>query len=196
MLRTLQSMVNDSCPNFTKVYLTEHLTERYFESTSPTVADVHEHVAHVLQVVRDLQSLQRSGPFSANSKMLTITIERLFLTFASRNLLTTDFFVEHSGLIDALELKNLLLVVPNELIVDRIVISMQHRNQGWINYISRLGGVPGAVTHFRQQQDAMLRASDTLAAYMPVYQLIITDLDELTWQNAVEQFLWPVIPAY
>jgi hypothetical protein len=187
ILRTLQSVLGDDWPNFSKLHISEHLTERFFERVQPTQAAVHDHVARVLRIVCEVQAIHRSSIYATDVRATTITIERLFLTFASRKLLTDRFFREHTDLLSALELKSVLLIVPSELITDRIAETIRHRNQGWSDYIARLGGLSGAVEYFRQQQDAMLRANDMLAVHIPSQTLTVAHPEELTGRELVRR---------
>jgi hypothetical protein len=195
LLQGLRLISEERATNFTKLFLTEHLTERFFEKEMPLRSGIHEHVARILRLVGEIQSMQAASPFADNKKILTITIERLFLTLLSRGLMTTDFFSEEAELVKKTDLKNIFLVVPKALIGERIAQSLIHRNQGWRDYIGRLGGLSGAISHFQAQQDTMWRANEALSKHISTEAIEVADLADLSDKNFLEGILWPNILA-
>lgn len=195
LLQGLQRISGESHPNCTKLILTEHLTERFFEKEVPSRAGIHHHVARILRLVNELQSIHAASPFFATPGIVTAMIERLFLTLMSRDLMSIDFFSEHAELVEATALRSVLLIVPEALIKDRIDQSLMHRNQGWRDYINRLGGLSGAALHFHRQQDAMRRANEALSAHIPTQILEIDNPAEIFEDKLLRGILWPDTPA-
>jgi predicted ATPase len=179
LLKALQRRVLDLWPNYSKLVLTEHLTERLFERRNASPAQVHLHVARVLRLAAELKAMQAEGPFSDNGAISTIMIERLFLTLMSRGLMTASFFSEHAVLVDSVELKSVFLFVPLDQIKDRIAQSLTHRKAGWIDFIASLGGVEGAAASFEKQQDEMRHLNENLRPYMQTQTIEVADTAEL-----------------
>lgn len=189
LLRALKRMSDDSSPNFTKLYLTEHLTERFFEQNLPPRLGIHEHVARILRLAGELQAIKAASPFSSNKNVVTIIIERLFLTLLSRELMNESFFDDHAELLNHVELKSVLLVIPEALIEERIARSMGERNQGWHDYIERLGGLRGATAHFLAQQERMLQANKFLTEYIASEVVEVVDVEMLSDNHLLGRLL-------
>jgi hypothetical protein len=183
--------VQEHVPNYTKLIITEHMTERFFEKASPSVRDVHTHITRILRLVEQMQSIHAAGPFAAQDRILTIIIERLFLTLMSRRLMDADFFVQETDLIAALRIRHFFLVVPKELIEERIARSLPYRSKAWADYVDNLGGLPGAVAHFTAQQASMAEANTLLPDAIERKTLEVTSLEQLKNHALLEELLWP-----
>lgn len=177
LLAALQRHLLDTRPNYTKLLLSEHFTERWLEGRG---ADAEAHVSRVLRLVAELRQLQADGPFAGFDQVLCILIERLFLTLITRGLLTPDFVARQSALIDTARLRSVLLIVPPAEIAQRIATSLTHRSGRWVEYVDSLGGAGAAAGHFAQQQDRMLAANEGLGRHMPTRVIEVTDMELLT----------------
>lgn len=180
LLRALKKHADEERPNFTKVHLTEHLTERFFEGKSLVSTDIENHVVDILNIVERLQRIKRDSPFANNAKVITITIERLFLTLMSRDLMNDEFFARHGDLIKQIDIRSLLLVIPDQLIKARLERSLIERNEGWRSYIAGLGGLSKAVDHFSAQQQRMKRAHSVIDAHLQATIVEVQDVSDLS----------------
>ena len=91
-LATIQKQLLEKRQNFSKIILTEHLTERYFEDKEISVEAVNDHVINLLEVIKRISEFQENSRFKGNEKVVSVMVERLFLTLMSRSLLDFDFF--------------------------------------------------------------------------------------------------------
>lgn len=196
LLRAIKRASDDIGPNFTKLYLTEHLTERFFERATPSPAEVHAHVARLLRLAASLQAIQSASPFSGNDKVVTIVIERLFLTLLSRELMLETFFDEYAEVFRDVGLKSILLIIPDAAIEGRLARSITERNQAWRDHIDRLGGMPGATAHFRSQQLRMLQANELLSKHMECEIIEVADVGMFSDVQWISQSLWPSTSLY
>lgn len=189
LLQALQRTLIESRPNYAKFFLTEHFTERYFEKGDTSTESVHEHVLRILNILANVQAMHLEGPFSQKQKILTIVVERLFLTLMSRGMLTKEFFDGHGGFIQGLNIKNIFLYVPPDLIAKRIEKSLSHRNAQWHDFVLSLGGVEGAARHFLVQQEKMLALSDALQEFMTTHTVKVANVDVLSQPELLESLL-------
>ena len=111
LLNAFQNFLVKERSNYSKVFLCEHLTERYFENKTINKESVEKHVLKILSITKDIQSIQDESRFNKNQKILSIVIERLFLTFMSKDLLDIDFFQKHNEFIQSLDIKSVFLYI-------------------------------------------------------------------------------------
>ena len=189
LLKNLQSKIIKERENYTKIILTEHMTERYFENKNLDVATIHDHVARILNLILEIQKIQDDSPFKGNEKVVTAVIERLFLTLMSRNLLTSHFFTEHDQLIQSLKIKNIFLYIPPDLIEQRIQTSLGHRNEKWEEFILKLGGVKSACNYFNAQQENMKICNEILSQHINTEMFIIDTLKKFQDENFLKDIL-------
>ena len=105
--------------------------------------------------------------------------------------MTADFFVQEAELIAATRMRHVFLVVPKELIEERIARSLSHRAKAWADYVDSLGGLPGAVAHFATQQAGMAEANARLPDTIERKTLEVTNLEQLKNHVLLEELLWP-----
>lgn len=189
LMAALQQRMLDTRRNYSKLVLSEHLTERWLEGGAPDSAAVEAHVARLLRLAADLQQLYSDGPFAGTPQVLSVLIERLFLTLITRGLLAPDFAARQAPLIERVRLHGVLLVVPPAEIEERIAGSLEHRNPKWAEYIASLGGTRSAVDHFALQQQRMIAASDDLRRYMPTQVIEVTGVEVLVASSTLEALL-------
>ncbi len=165
-IKSVQETLYKECPNYSKLILTEHLTERFFEGKIIKTEDVTKHVLKILEAVALIKSFKEGGRFSDNEKILNIYIERLFLTLMSRGLLDISFFKKNSRLIERLQIKSILLYIPEELILHRLQNTLSHRNERWKNFLLSFGSLEKASLHFLKQQKKMHSLQRKLSPYI------------------------------
>lgn len=178
-LKEIQKALLEERLNFTKLILTEHLTERFFEDKKPTVSTVSAHVVDILKLVEKIFSIQKNSRFNGNNKVVTVFIERLFLTLMSRELIEESFFSDNEALLTGLDIHHVLLVVPDEHFKNRLESTLERRNKHWTDFINGLGGLNSAIYYFKSQQDQMIKANGSLSKYMRVSLIEIPDVDDI-----------------
>ncbi|HIP33785.1 MAG TPA: hypothetical protein EYG89_03435 [Bacteroidia bacterium] len=175
LLEDVQTKLLKERLKFTKLILSEHLTERYFEDKKPTEKMVSLHIENILELVKNIQNIQDNSQFKDNKKVVSILIERLFLTFMSRGLLNDKFFIEKGSFLEDLNIHQVLLIIPKEDFEYRLESTLERRNKYWLEFINSLGGLTGAISHFSKQQEKMIKASETLNKYMKVTHITVSN---------------------
>ena len=178
-LKEIQKALLEERLNFTKLILTEHLTERFFEDKKPTVSTVSAHVVDILKLVEKIFNIQKNSRFNGNNKVVTVFIERLFLTLMSRELIEESFFSDNEALLTGLDIHHVLLVVPDEHFKNRLESTLERRNKHWTHFINGLGGLNSAIDYFKSQQDQMIKANGSLSQYMKVSLIEVPDVDDI-----------------
>lgn len=177
-LRKIQSRYAKTIPNYSKLIITEHFTERYFEDKSVSQHAVEKHIQSILNTVVQFKTLQNSSPFAQKTAVLSVYIERLLLTFFSRNLIDENTFDQLANVFSVLDCKHYLLTIPVEHFEARLVSSLTRRNAFWSEYITHtLGGIYKAVIHFQKQQEKMLEGNAILSNYMQTAVITVDDVE-------------------
>lgn len=176
-LQNLQRMYAKTLPNYSKWIITEHLTERYFEGKAISEAAVEQHIQSILNAVQHFKALHSGSPFSEKAAVFTVYIERLLLSFYSRNLLQEHTLGHLAKLCSQLEGTHYLLTIPPGKFKERLADTLERRNPLWSAYIhNTLGGLDQAVVHFQKQQDALLRGHAILSKYMKAIVITVDDI--------------------
>ena len=176
-LKNIQKNLINNTPNFSKLIITEHLTERFFEDKLISKKKVLKHVDTILKNISNFTKIRLNSRFKDKSDVLTIYVERLILTFYSRGLIDSLSIDTLSPLLQELESKHYLLVIPNDSFRDRIESTLIYRNKFWKDYVSSLGGVNGAINYFKEQQDRMIEGSILLSKHIPAKIISIDDVE-------------------
>jgi hypothetical protein len=121
--------------------------------------------------------------------VLTIFIERLFLTFASRGLMSMTSLLDHAVSLSRVRTESVLLVIPPDQILERVQISLTHRGAAWAGYIEACGGAAEASGRFKRQQDEMLRLNEKLSPYMRTRTIEVADMQTLQDASVIEGLL-------
>ena len=176
-IKKIQNKYSETVPNYSKLIITEHFTERYFEDKEISEEAVQKHIKSIFDKVISFKELQDSSRFAGKADILTVYIERLLLTFYSRNIINEHTFNHLAEEFSMLDCKHYLLTIPTEKFKERLVSSLEIRNKFWSEYINnKLGGLDKAVIHFQKQQDSMLEGSEILSKYMRTEVIAVDDI--------------------
>jgi hypothetical protein len=177
-IKKIQNRYSETVPNFSKLIITEHFTERYFEDKVISQEAVEMHIKSIFEKVISFKELQNSSRFAKKDDILTVYIERLLLTFYSRDIISEITFNHLANAFSMLGCKHYLLTIPTDKFKERLASSLDRRNQFWSEYINnKLGGLDKAVLHFQKQQDSMLEGSELLSKYMKTEVISVDDVE-------------------
>lgn len=144
---------------FSQIFISEHLTERFFENKQINDVAVEKHILNILKGIENFNDVYKSSPF-VEKDIFSVYIERLFLTFYSRGFLKEDFFIRNIELISSLDICNILLYIDKENLKTRLENTIKERNDNWKKYINDLGGINVFTDMLLEQQDKMIRFND------------------------------------
>lgn len=137
------------------------------------------HVPNMVSIVKNLQRLHTEGPFSDNKDIQNIYAERLFLAFLSKSLLFKGFFNEIEERISDIKFRNVLLIIPEDKIFERIADSRQRRNARWCDYFRSFKTLEHAADYFKAQQRIMQSFAKQLSGIMRSEIVVVASPSEL-----------------
>lgn len=177
-IKKIQSKYSETIPNYSKLIITEHFTERYFEDKEISEETVKMHIKSIFEKIISFKELQNNSRFAKKDDILSVYIERLLLTFYSRGIIGETTFSNLAETFSMLDCTHYLLIIPLNSFKERLTSSLEIRNQFWSDYIhNKLGGLDKAVLHFRKQQDLMLKGSELLSKYMKTEIILVDDIE-------------------
>ncbi len=175
-LQNLDSVWNKTTPCYSKLIITEHFTERYFEGKHISKATVTQHIESILDTIRQVKQLHDNSPFARKTEILNVYIERLLLTFYSRNLIDEQTISRFAEILSIWNSTHYLLIIPPSKFKVRLADTIERRNAVWKTYINdTLGGIDQAAFHFQAQQEAMLEGHSKLSKYMKTQVITVED---------------------
>lgn len=170
---------------YSNFFISEHLTERFFEEKNVNVDMVAEHIINILNIIKSLNDFHANSPFSSKN-IVRIYIERLFATFYSRGLLTEEFFIKNGELISSLRIRHILLYISKNDLKNRLEETFKTRNDIWKNYVNANGGISKFVDDLLNKQDIMLNFSETiLSKYVNSETISVSNIDDNFYNSMV-----------
>lgn len=128
-LKRLQHELTETVPNYSKLFLSEHFTERFFEGKEKTKQSVQDHVRDIIQKVAAFHELHQNTRFHDSPLIFSMYLERLLLTFYSNDLIEDDIMIEMATLLSRLNAKHILLTIPSDLFEQRLISTFSVRNE-------------------------------------------------------------------
>ena len=144
---------------FSQIFISEHLTERFFENKQINDVIIEKHILNILKGIKSFNDVYKSSPF-VEKDIFSVYIERLFLTFYSKGLLKEDFLIRNIELISNLDICNILLCINKKNLKVRLENTIKERNDNWKKYIDDLGGIDVFEDILLKQQGKMIKFND------------------------------------
>ncbi len=144
---------------FSQIFISEHLTERFFENKQINDVIFEKHILNILNGIKNFNNIYKNSPFTEKD-IFSVYIERLFLTFYSREFLKEDFFIRNVELISNLDICNILLYIDKKNLKIRLENTIKERNNSWKKYINDLGSIDIFTDMLLKQQDKMIKFND------------------------------------
>lgn len=192
----LQRMLTAERPSNTKIFLSEHYTERVLEhqreSGTLTPAVVLDHLQRMIGMLESLRSAKAASKFSGRGGNATVlvVVERFLLGQVA--LMSTsdpsswrvspplvDAIAALYRRIDACGLRTIVLRVLPDAMRDRVLSTRRYRNAAWCDYLASLGDDDAIVARYTAVQNTMLEHSRSLEAIVqPTFTEIGADWED------------------
>ncbi len=178
-LKNIKNNIIKENYKFSQIFISEHLTERFFENKQINDIAVEKHILNILNGIKNFNNIYKNSPF-AEKDIFSVYIERLFLTFYSRGFLKEDFFIRNIELISNLDICNILLYIDKKNLKIRLENTIKERNDSWKKYIDDLGGIDVFADILLEQQDKMIKFNnDILRKYVKTEVFSIDDINNI-----------------
>lgn len=196
ILQGIQQKVNEAYPNSTKLYISEHYTQRMLEhlleKNELESVTIRKHVDRVIKNVKMYQDMLDQSKFSAHPSgaQAFVTVERFLFTYLmmSDNALRTPYSRrtaarQFKAMMDLNFTQYLLVASPSKL-KDNISKTLTHRNDAWASYVASKGGVDTITETSLNWQKNMVELSNQYKKYLPTR---IIEVDNKTYQEIIDE---------
>lgn len=189
VLRHVQKRLQDEMPHSTKLFISEHYTQRMLEHAleyhTLNSQMVKRHIDKLIGYLQMYQTMLNESKFalSPSGAEAFVTIERFLLTFLATHSerFLKDYPLEESKVqLDKLRMMNItqyILVLSKDRLRKHLQRTLTHRNDKWISYIAANGGLESMVDESMKWQDNLLRLSESFKQSIPTRIIEITSWD-------------------
>jgi hypothetical protein len=176
ILRSLQQRLAIERPTTTKLFLSEHYTERVLEDARAnhtlTLAKALQHITELVSTIEQINSWKVNGKFadiSGNSEIIVL-VERFYgahvANLESRGVPMSQTILQSvATLYDRLAsigMSIAILTVQPELLPAPVADTRGNRNQKWSNYLDSIGDREAINAHFLRWQERLVSFYATL----------------------------------
>lgn len=167
ILTLIQQRILQEYPSSTKLFISEHYTQRMLEhkleSQSLASDDVKDHVDKIISNLSTYQDMLDQSKFAGrlSGADAFVTIERFLLTFlATQGVITADYPEESAkkqlSQLSELNIRQYLLVLSENTLRDHIARTLTHRNDQWAHYVESKGGIDKLTSESLEWQNNFL----------------------------------------
>lgn len=171
ILNLIQKRLLEEYPMSTKLFISEHYTQRMLEHELETQRFNSRHVMlHAERIIHNLamyQAMLGRSKFAhrPSNADAFVTVERFLLTFlATQPDKLKDYsradIKRHFTKLDEMNIRQYLLVISKVRLKEHVNRTLIHRNEQWANYVDEKGGVDGIVSESMEWQDNLLKLAD------------------------------------
>lgn len=175
VLKKMQLFLWKELPEKSKWFITEHFTLRYFKKKAITPKAVTDHIKKLFNNILEFKKIQADSIMINKPDLLTVCIERLLLSFYSRNHIGEEAFKELAELFDKLDTVHYLLKIPDDKFEQHLTSSLIHRRNDWRLHIESLGGIEKAIPFYKNRQDKMIEGHYLLSKYSKTQIITLED---------------------
>ena len=171
ILNLIQKRILEERPASTKLFISEHYTQRMLEheleAHNLTSKQVKLHAERIIRNLNVYQSMLDKSKFAERPSGADtfVTIERFLFTFLATqsNKLGPYSVIDVERQLNKLSKMNIrqyLLVLSEEKLKEHISRTLTHRNKQWADYVDKKGGADGIVKESMEWQENFLKLAD------------------------------------
>lgn len=189
VLRHVQKRLQDEMPHSTKLFISEHYTQRMLEHAleNHTLDSqmVKGHIDKLIGYLQMYQSMLNESKFALNPSRAEafVTIERFLLTFPATysGRFLIDYSLEEAKVqltkLGRMNITQYILVLSKDRLRKHLQRTLTHRNDKWVAYLAANGGLDKMVDESIEWQDNLLRLSESLKQSISTRIIEITSWD-------------------
>lgn len=170
VLQLLQAKLVSDNPGSTKLFISEHYTQRMLEhklhSDTLNTDEVIRHIATLCETLYPFQIMLNNSKFAQNPSgaEVFVTIERFILTYLATqpNQFDDSQIEELRKIFKRLSnhsIRQYILVLSPQKIKENVSKTLIHRNEKWAEFIESKGGLEKAVEDYEAWQNELIRFS-------------------------------------
>lgn len=165
IIKYLQEELVKTYPQRSKFFLSEHYTERILEGLkengSLTAKKTKQHIQDILETLQRYNEMLENSKFTGNPKNaeLILVIERFILTHLTSLKDRRGYSLKEAQqqflLAKKFNIRQIVLVIPEKDLKERIMSTICYRNDNWRNYLDSNGNETQIVRNYCQWQNRL-----------------------------------------
>ena len=195
-IKELQHILDNRHPARTKVYISEHYTERVLENEkakgSLTAQSTIDLASKIVEELESIASWKTESKFSQNqgNAVIDSTLER-FLGSHYANLKTLNLWhstsQDESRIIDIynrleiLGFSVVILKLPDSLIGQAVASTKLNRNTAWCQYLETIGNDEEVGSYYLNWQNKLFEFYHTLSDHIEIKILMVDSIHSKDW---------------
>jgi len=199
IIKYLQQELVKTYPQRSKFFLSEHYTERMLEGLKEnghlTAIRVKQHIQNILETLQAYNEMLENSKFKSNPKNaeLILVIERFILThltsLKNRRGYSLNEVQKQFSLAKKLNIRQIVLVIPEKDLKERIMSTIHYRNDDWKEYLYSKGNETQIIKSYQQWQNRLKGYANNFSDF------IETRIIEITHTN-YEQYAKEILDKY
>ncbi|HEY7181610.1 MAG TPA: hypothetical protein VIC84_09335 [Blastocatellia bacterium] len=205
LIQNIQLALAEKYPACTKVFLSEHYTERVLEDKKAqralTASEVIEHADSILSIVKQLAWLKSSSKFEmkTGNALIHVILERLVGShFANLSTLGAWGLNSHDhhrirdlyAALAELGFTVLILTIAEDRIEETIDRTRTRRNNAWSDYLNSIGDRMDVGRYYREWQQLLLQFYESLNLVCPIRQVeVAPSKDNLQYRHLADEWI-------
>jgi len=163
ILRFLDKKITEREPSLSRIFLSEHYTQRMLEHLRDegklSGNHIIRHIDSIISSLENFHQMLNNSKFKDNPKKadLFVILERFILTHLSSNELSKNYYdldaaKKHFAKIASFNISQLALIIPEDLMEDRIMSTINYRNDKWKEFLFSLGDKDDIANYYKNWQ--------------------------------------------
>lgn len=200
ILKLLQKKIIEEKPNISKLFISEHYTQRMLEHLAENGklngAHVKNHVSDIIRALNVFQDMLKKSKFINNPKgaEMVVILERFILTHLSAAPLEDHYKHEeiskHFQKLSDLGFSQVVLAIPEDKILERIMSTTKYRNDKWKEYLLSKGTESQIKEYYENWQKRILNYVNKYKNDIQTEIITVVDNDYSAMANMIyEKFI-------
>lgn len=196
IFQILQKRLAEIRPSMTKLFISEHYTQRMLEHLkedgSLNGRDIKMHIEKVIGILSEFQSMFEASKFNnlqTNADSIAV-LERFILTHLVSQEFEDDFSMDDATVyftkLKNLNVKQILLIIPQNKIRERIMSTLNYRNDAWKEYLLSKGSEDQIVKEYTKWQEKCLEYAENFKDHIDTEIIEVKDDD---YDNYAEKII-------
>lgn len=188
ILRLIQNKILEEYPTSTKLFISEHYTQRMLEHELEAQKLTADHIRnHTNQIIHNLSIYQEMLDRSKFAKQpsgadIFVTLERFLLTFLATHSdkmksYPLDEANRQFNKLNEMNIRQYLLVLSEQALKEHINRTLSHRNDQWSEYVKKRGGIDGIAKESLEWQNNFLNLIERFGRSIKTEIISIEDWD-------------------
>ena len=195
ILKHLHAKISEQFPASTKLFISEHYTERMLEhlkeSKKLSGLYIKNHIGRVVDNLENYQDMLNKSKFASNPKSANayVTLERFILTYLSSSPIEKEYSLneakQHFKKLNNMGIKQVVLTIPQEHFKERLLSTLKYRNDTWKEHLYSRGNEDEVIAYYLKWQEEFLDYADKFKDSIDTLIVEIKDTDYKKYSDLI-----------